>query len=363
MRQAEGKIIFEKQDLHFAERFGLEEAAQMVQDYRACSSLPFLYDTYQLAAFLGMRRKELFRMTRNPKAFYYPVEIPKKSGGVRKLHVPFGSLKFSQRVILREILSHFTPSRFATAYRTGKSICDNAAPHTGKRYLLKLDLLDFFGSITFEQVYSSVFNTRWFPRQIGVMLTAVCCYRDALPQGAPTSPALSNLVMKNFDEVLGNWCEKRGITYTRYCDDMTFSADVPLGTVLRKVQSLLEDTHFELNEKKTRFITASRRQSVTGLTVNEKVSVDKAYKRTLRQEIYYVLRYGAVDSLLFARREIPLHEDQPSFCKYLDRLIGKARYVLSVEPNNEWFRTAAENLEKMLRSYDVHAGEDYVPYY
>lgn len=139
--------------------------------------------------------------------------------------------------------------------------------------MLKLDIADFFGSIRFDQVYSAAFNTRYFPRQIGVMLATLCCRKDALPQGAPTSPALSNVVMRHFDQSIGRWCERRGISYTRYCDDMTFSSDKPLFVVYQKAKTILEEMGFELNEKKTRFVTNANRQSVTGLTVNEKVAV------------------------------------------------------------------------------------------
>ncbi len=356
-------IIFEKCDMHFVDRFGFEEAARMVQDYQACSKLPFIYDTYQLADFLHIRRKTLFELTRKPEHHYYPVRIPKKNGGYRTLNVPTGALKECQRVILKQILSRFTPSRYATAYRPGIGICANASPHTGKRYLLKLDLADFFASIRFSQVYSTLFNTRWFPCQIGVMLTSLCCYQEALPQGAPTSPAISNMVMKNFDEALGSWCEKRQITYTRYCDDMTFSADQPLYTVLQKVRSMLKDTTYELNESKTRFITATRRQSVTGLTVNQKVTVARDYKRDLRQEVHYVLRYGPFDTLNHTQKQAPLYEGHPSYCKYLDILIGKVRFVLSVEPENRWFREALEGLLEMQHRYERWAGEAYIPFF
>ncbi len=86
----------------------------------------------------------------------------------------------------------------------------------------------FFGSITYLQVISSAFNSKMYPAQIGAILTSLCCKDDVLPQGAPTSSALSNIVMKNFDDILGNWCREKYITYTRYCDDLTFSADIPL---------------------------------------------------------------------------------------------------------------------------------------
>ena len=162
-----------------------------------------------------------------------------------------------------------------------------------------------------------------------MLLTSLCCYKGALPQGAPTSPALSNLVMRNFDNNIGRWCDKRGIAYTRYCDDMTFSSDKPLYHVYQKVQKMLADMGFELNEKKTRFVTNASRQSVTGLTVNEKVAVSRDYKRRVRQEVYYALKF----------RETGDAEKR--------RLIGKISYILQIEPGNTQFQTALEQVRKL----------------
>ena len=188
-------------------------------------------------------------------------------------------------------------SQYATAYREGSTLSLNAESHIGRRYLLKLDIADFFDSISFQQVYSAAFHSGYFPKQIGVILTTLCCRKNTLPQGAPTSPALSNLVMKNFDEAIGKWCQKHEIGHTRYSDDMTFSSDKPLFVVYQKVKGMLRDMGLELNEKKTHFVTNASRQSVTGLTVNEKLSVSREYKRKLRQELYYICRFGPKEHL------------------------------------------------------------------
>ena len=127
--------------------------------------------------------------------------------------------------------------------------------------------------------------------------------RAGLPQGAPTSPALSNLVMRNFDTNMARWCQRRAIVYTQYCDDLTFSADRPLFAVYSKAKNMLAEMGFDLNEAKTHFITNAGRQSVTGLTVNEKVSVPAGYKRSLRQEVYYALRFGLADGIERTQKE------------------------------------------------------------
>lgn len=326
-----GEIVtFEEWDMAFARKFGPVRAADMVLTFKDFNpGLPFIYDTYQLAHFLGMGRKSLFDLLRYTDREYRTVNIKKKNGGGRTLHVPSPKLKRIQSILLRHILNAFPVSQYATAYKEGTQLMDNAVPHVGKRYLLKLDITDFFGSIRFDQVYRAAFNANYSPKQIGLMLTRFCCRQEVLPQGAPTSPALSNLVMKNFDNNIGAWCAKRGISYTRYCDDMTFSSDRPLYHVYEKAKAMLEEMGFQLNEKKTRFVTNRSRQSVTGLTVNEKVSVSRKYKRELRQELYYLLRFG---------------DGSVSRCQ---RLIGKLNFVLQVEPENRWFRQVKERLSTM----------------
>lgn len=323
----DGIVSFDPCDMHFVRKYGIAEATRMVQDFKAThSKLPFLMDTHQLANFLQINRKKLFDLTKSCNQHYREITLKKKNGKKRFVFSPDDELKTVQKRILHYIILKNKPSVYATAYIRKRSAADNAAPHVGKRYLLKIDITDFFGSIRFDQVYNAVFNTRYFPVQIGAMLTKLCCRKDVLPQGAPTSPALSNLVMRNFDDNIGKWCERHGIAYTRYCDDMTFSSDKPLYHVYQKVKRMLEDMGFALNEQKTRFVTNASRQSVTGLTVNEKVAVSREYKRRVRQEVHYALKFGEIS--------------ETEKC----RLIGKINYILQIEPDNRQFQAVLEQM-------------------
>ena len=352
------KVIFQSEDFNFVKKFGLLEAADMVLNYRTLNGLPFIYDSYQLAAFLGLSYEKMFRLVKSEfKGSYKQITIKKKNGGDRTIHAPDYTLLFVQQNINNKILGKLPVSKYATAYKKGARLTGNAEPHVGKRYLLKLDITDFFGSIRFEQVYSAAFNTKYFPKFVGVMLTKFCCLNGVLPQGAPTSPALSNLVMKNFDDSIGSWCEKRGISYTRYCDDMTFSSDIPLCAVYSKAKYMLQNIGFELNERKTHFITNASRQTVTGLTVNEKVTVSREYKRSLRQELHYVFKYGAIDAFRHIYREKYLYSRHLHTISYLYSLLGRTRFVLSVEPDNEYFKTALQKLNNLMPEY--HSDEWY----
>ncbi len=332
-------VVFSAKDRHFIARFGRERAEEMVLDYTAHRNTPFIFDTYQLSALLGVKRRELFALTCDIGGCYHRLEIPKRSGGRRVLWAPDETLKAVQRRIADHILSCYPVSSYACGYRKGKGIVDNARPHVGKRYLLKLDIADFFDSISFQKVYSVVFNTTYYPPDIGVMLTELCCLREHLPQGAVTSPALSNIIMRFFDERMGTWCCERGIDYTRYCDDITFSGDEPLYHVFVKAKALLEAMGFELQEKKTRFMRRGSAQHVTGLVVNEGISLPREQRRALRQEIYYALRFGLADGA--ARHGFEDGKD------YRRHLLGRLSYALCIHPDNAGFLEQKKQLEKI----------------
>ena len=346
---SDGVLKFESSDMYFVQKFGLEKAVEMVLDYRTLNKTPFVYDTSQLAQLLQIRRKLLFHLCRNTENYYKSVSIKKRDGSARKLCVPDSLLKNVQREILKKIVSKLSVSKYATAYHKGRMLVDNASPHCGKKYLLKMDLKDFFDNITFMKVYNCVFNTFRYPKQIGVMLTQLCTKDDVLPQGAPTSPAISNLVMKSFDDTFGGWCQRHNLSYTRYCDDITVSGDTALYNVYLKAKSMLNKMGFEVNERKTHFVKNSDSQSVTGLTVNECVKVNPQYKKALRQELYYALKYSAVSSMQrssmfeFAENE----SDETMVLRYINMLIGKTSYVLQIEPNNKYFDTALAKLHQL----------------
>ena len=151
--------------------------------------------------------------------------------------------------------------------------------------------------------------------------------------------------MKNFDDIIGNWCKERNIAYTRYCDDLTFSADAPLYNVYIKVKNMLEKRGFEINQSKTKFVTNASSQRVTGLTVNEKVSIPSDYKRSLRQEVYYVLKFGLPDAILKGKRHDFINNDKLRITSYYNHLKGRINYVLQIEPQNKWFSEALKRLD------------------
>lgn len=301
--------------------------------------------------------KYLYSVSNHTEQHYHSVSIPKKNGGDRKLQIPDRLLRTIQKNILKNILYGLSVSGYASAYQKGVSPADNAAVHVGAQQILKLDIVDFFGSISFPLVYQNAFPAEYFPAAVRMLLTSLCCYKECLPQGAPTSPAISNLVMKPFDSYMGEWCKERGISYTRYCDDMTFSGMYDASEIKNKVRGFLRVLGMELNEKKTQILRPGQRQVVTGIVVNEKLQVSREYRRKLRAEIYYCKKYGVKGHLAHCKGEKT--EEKTGCESYLQRMLGKVNYVLMVNPEDKEFRHAEESLKELIRQQkDISSEKD-----
>ena len=294
--------------------------------------------------------KLLSRICNSPEKHYRRYYIKDKRGKFRKIEEPDYYLALIQDRIRRSFLDRYPVSGFATAYHRGSKITYNAAPHVSRKYLLKMDLSDFFGHVTEDMVYRKVFSKAPFSRDIAKKLTKLCTLDRVLPQGASTSPALSNLVMTDFDEYMGHWCMRRGVSYTRYSDDLTFSSDEPLYPVFKRARYRLEKMGFEINEEKTHFITSRTRQQVTGIVVNEKINISSDYRRKLRQEIYYVLKYGAEDA--YSRHKEKNETSTATARQYLLSLIGRTDHVLQVRKEDAYFREARRMLVMEVSKMD-----------
>lgn len=281
-----------------------------------------------LARDLGVEVRTLYALSNSLPAHYRTVEIPKKDGGVRRLTVPDEALKRVQRAILHRLLVHMPVSPCAAAYRFGGGAVRGAARHVGSRQVLRLDIQHFFDSVRYSAVKDAVFPPEIFSEPLRVLLTMLCYYRDSLPQGAPTSPAIVNILLRDFDRRVGAWCRAREITYTRYCDDLTFSGEDLTG-VRPMAEAELRALGFFLNDHKTRLRSAGRRQTVTGLVVNEKVSVPREKRRAIRQAVYCCRRFGVEGHLERTGETL-----SPEVC--LDRLLGQVGYVLQADPGCAW---------------------------
>lgn len=279
--------------------------------------------------------KALYTLSNTVSSHYHSARIPKGNGEFRELAVPDAELKALQRRIADRILCHAAISPYATAYRAGGSPLQNALPHVGRPVLLKLDIRHFFDKTTYYLIKEKAFPGDVFSEPNRILLATLCSYKGCLPQGAPSSPAISNIVLRDFDNTVGDWCAERGIRFTRYCDDLTFSGCFDPSSVKALVSAELNKLGFYLNEKKSLVLRDGQKKTVTGIVVNEKAGISATYKRKLRQEMFYCMKYGVAGHM--EATDIRLSPEE-----YYRRLLGRVNYVLSVEPHNAAFRQYRE---------------------
>jgi RNA-directed DNA polymerase len=300
--------------------------------------LPIIYDQEHLALLVGYKYEFLLKISNAPRKFYRTFTIPKKSGGERKISEPLPSLKEIQHWILQEILDKVPVSRFAKAYVKKRSIRENARFHIGQKFVLTLDIEDFFGSLKFEKVYA-FFLHLGYSVPVSTMLSNLCCLGGGLPQGAPTSPSLSNLLMLSADKRISGFIKNKGIRYTRYADDMTFSGDFEPGMVIKFVHGVLSHENLKLNEKKTHVRKPGQRQEVTGAVVNEKIQAPKELRKGLRQAVYYIEKYGLASHL---------DKTQNLKANHIYHWLGIANFILFLNPEDQETVKDKEILRKYI---------------
>ncbi len=286
--------------------------------------------------------KTIYGIANNIPNNYRIFKIKKRRGGHRTIYEPKPMLKYIQKQILSSLLNEQRISNYAKAYHKNISLKDNALPHLNKKTILKLDIKNFFNSISFLDVYNACFPLYLYPAPVGIILTYLCTYQGHLVEGAPTSAYISNLVMRDLDEQIGLWCSNKNIVYTRYSDDFTFSGDFNPQEVIEVVKKLLNKKGLKLNNKKTKVINNSQSQNVTGIVVNEKLQVSSKKRKMLRQEIYYIKKYGIKSHL--EKRGLKYNSKE-----YLNILYGKILYVLQINAADKEFNNYKKYLSDLIK--------------
>ncbi len=231
----------------------------------------------------------------NRRSLYHEVYISKKKGGTRTLSVPEDPLKWVQRSLLLVLTHLFPRHKCAHGFERGKSIVTHAGQHVGRKQVYTVDIEEFFPSITRDRVFGML---KAYPIEastpVARYLANLTTYKGALPQGAPTSPILANILCRRLDSRLFKWARQNGYTYSRYADDLTFStnkASVPEGDRAFIDKVLLEEG-FEVNEEKKRLMPNYKRQMVTGLVVNEKLNLPREKLRGIRALLHNIKEHG-----------------------------------------------------------------------
>lgn len=272
--------------------------------------LPIWRTEEDLAGALEISVKELvffaIHREKERQPHYVTFTIPKRSGGKRLIMAPKRRLKSIQRRLLELLIEKLPVSEHAHAFRKGHSIRTGAEPHVGQRFVLKLDLKDFFPSVTFARVRGLLIAFGYsYPVAtcLGVLLTEaerqpvevdgvvffVPVGMRHCVQGAPTSPALCNALLLRMDHRLAGVAKKYGVNYTRYADDLSFSGNIDRVTAQKLrviVNRIISEEGFVVNADKTKLMSQGHRQTVTGVVVNQTLGLSRQERRRLRAAVH-----------------------------------------------------------------------------
>lgn len=311
-------------------------------------NLPIIFDAFHLAHLVGIQPYRIINLIKDRNHLYNTYKIRKKCGGYRWIMSPISDLKNIQNWIKTNILEKVEVHESANGFAKERSIVSNAKKHIGKETILNLDLYRFFDTITEKRVYG-LFKMLGYTEKLSFDLSRLLCVNppkpywkeikkenklnkkfiklkpSILPQGAPTSPMVSNILAKNLDMSIFEYCEKSNLSYTRYADDITISGDKKDLPDLKLIKGIIRKNGFTINIKKIKYLSNHKKQVVTGITVNNGLFVDKKILREIEQELYYCIKFGYRNHLDFKYKNAKIKSN------YKDWLYGKICFIYSVE--------------------------------
>lgn len=319
-----------------------EERVQIKNDFKELTTLD------ELAIFLKTSKRQLIYysliLPENKK--YRKFSIPKKSGSFRVIDAPCDTLKYIQKQLAEKLQVLYEPSSVAHGFIkqyqntnnqiVSPGIVSNAQVHIRKKNILNLDLKDFFPTVSKKRVYGLFKNQYSINSKIAHYLTILCCTENGLPQGAPTSPIISNMICSRLDRKLKSISSKNFVTYSRYADDLSFSTSkrqFPNDFESNLVR-IIQEEGFNLNEKKRRLLIRENRLEVTGLTVNIKTNVSRKYVRNLRAVFNNINKNGLKNAATHFRQIKGgiSNNDKEAFKKYI---MGKLEYLGQVKGKDD----------------------------
>ncbi|MBN2909557.1 RNA-directed DNA polymerase [Polycladomyces sp. WAk] len=326
--------------------------------------LPLIRTAEELAEAMGITLSRLKWLTYHRQTatvcHYYRFTIPKKSGGRREISSPKKALREAQSWIKEQILDRIPPHPAACGFVPGKSTLDHARQHLRQHVVVKMDLKDFFPSITFYRV-KGLFQSFGYSELISTLLALLCTepprkevtfdgkvYHVAigerqLPQGACTSPAITNLICRSLDRRLEGLAKAKGFRYSRYADDLAFSGGIDgeqqIGSLLNMARRIIRDERFEVQEEKTRVMRSSNRQKITGIVVNEKLNLRRRELRAFRALLHSVEKNGLAQEN---------RHHHPDFWGYIK---GMANYIRMVRP--DWEARLAKQLVRIGKKHEL----------
>ena len=275
---------------------------------------------------LATLRYLLYQRKVSKNTHYYTFEIPKKSGGKRKISAPKGKMKNLQLWVLENILNQIPLGEFAHGFVPQRSILTNAQPHTGQDIVINVDLKDFFPTISYKRV-KGLFRTLGYSEQMAIIFALICTQAETetvemdgityyvqkgerfLPQGSPASPAISNIIAYKLDKKIVGLTKKLSFNYTRYADDLSFSTtkenEQNIPKLICFLQRIIKSEGFTMHPDKTHIMRKGGLQTVTGIVVNEKLNIERKKLRQFRALLHNIemngwkdQKWGQADNLI-----------------------------------------------------------------
>lgn len=337
--------------------------------------LPLIYDFDTLSDSMGLSKRLLYLLSNRSENYYTNFSIRKKNNKMRTIHSPSYSMKLVQRWILNEILEKVKVSNEAMAFVKGdsKGILKNAESHKYNLFFLEMDIRDFYTSIKKNRVHY-LFRNLGYNQFVSEFLANLCTYKDYLPQGAVSSPYISNLICYRLDLRLNGLSAKRDIVYTRYADDLTFSCNNKddLKKICCVIKDIVQDEGFQINDEKTRFLSPASKRVVTGITIHDidskaKLKANKETKRKVRAMIHHAIvgmDYSKADIIRGYIAHIDYVERgyKGKMVKYINSLIKSKQYsmhnsVVEAYNQNKILKDAEEMVLANLNSYEIVDGQ------
>lgn len=326
-------------------------------------AIPVLTTAPEIAQAMGIDISRLrflaFSRKTSTVSHYVRFKIPKKTGGERLISAPLPRLKEAQYWILNNILNKIELAEPAHGFRPARSIVSNAKPHVGAEAIINIDLKDFFPTISYRRV-KGLFKSLGYSEAVATIFALICTEPDTetveldkktfyvactprhLPQGAPTSPAITNILCRRLDKRLTGSAQKYGFKYTRYADDLTFSTSGEnvrnICNMLGSVESVVVHEGFTINQDKTRVLRNSRQQEVTGIVVNKKLSVPRKTLKKFRAVLFQIEKDGPEGKRWGNAKDIFM------------ALQGFANFVYMVEPKKG--ELLKERVKALINKYD-----------
>lgn len=325
---------------------------------------------------LTLRMLNYYAYSSHNKKRYITFQVPKKKKGeFRTIDAPCAGLKMIQRALNLIFQTIYIPHEAAMGFVPHRSVVTNARVHVGQKYVYNIDLKDFFPSITsgrlFKRLQVAPFS---MDKKMASIVTDLCCYTNAdgknvLPQGAPTSPTITNFISEHLDRKLSKLARAYGMKYTRYADDITFSCSSNMfaedGKFCKSLRNIIEEEeHFKINTDKTRLCHSGERQEVTGLTVNEQTNVTQKYVKQIRLFLHIWEAKGLPEAQRFFEKHYTPKTTRPNVgIPHIENVIaGKLLYLkMVIGEDRDMYKRLASRLDVLVGNTQESNSTDISP--